>query len=256
MDSQNEDFILQPIELPSDGPGILHLHYQSYLAGATLQPRSRDGPISESQYIATHLPYLLTHFNAPSVISSKVIPHPTPLNPSPALVGYIVLNPPTKLDKRTEEEKQRELREEVEGMGCDGEENKEVTLGIMREGKTSNERFLGKAYEARFWLLDALYVDTEFQRRGLGTRLVRWGLETAEEGRRTKKGKTVGENEAGEEERRETDVEVEGVYLISSPAGQKTYTKCGFEKVGERAISSVTGKREDMVFSWYVKRFS
>lgn len=58
-------------------------------------------------------------------------------------------------------------------------------------------------------------MDKDFQRKGLGTRLVEWGLEELQKGR--KKG-------------------VEGANLIASPQGEKTYQGAGFERRARQAI--------------------
>jgi len=58
-----------------------------------------------------------------------------------------------------------------------------------------NEQFFGKEYESRFWELTSLVTDMEYQRRGLGSRLVEWGLIQVEEMGR--KGRSEGNGSGG-----------------------------------------------------------
>ncbi|MCJ1353714.1 MAG: hypothetical protein MMC33_003701 [Icmadophila ericetorum] len=57
-----------------------------------------------------------------------------------------------------------------------------------------------------YWVVDALYISPTFQRRGLGTRLLKWGLEQADE---------------------------EGIPVLvdSSPEGRWIYERAGFRKI-------------------------
>jgi GNAT superfamily N-acetyltransferase len=75
----------------------------------------------------------------------------------------------------------------------------------------------------------------EYQRRGLGSRLVEWGLKHVEGMVRRSEGR------------------LEGCYLIANPAGDKTYRKAGFEMVGER--STEEGLDEKYRHCWFVKKF-
>lgn len=151
------------------------------------------------------------------------------------MVAYIVWAPPaTKKDERTQEEVEKDIRVEADGLG-EGND-KEIYYALRLEDEALNKKFLGNGFETRLWELNALVVDENFQRKGLGTRLVKWGLEELEK-------------------RRERGVE--GAYLIASPQGEKTYRNAGFERVGERvARAAAEGDVEgSYTHGWFVKSF-
>jgi GNAT superfamily N-acetyltransferase len=69
------------------------------------------------------------------------------------------------------------------------------------------EKYLGRGYHNDTWYLKILAVHPEFQRQGIGTTLLEWGMEGARDGER--------------------------VYLESSEAGMPLYLKKGFQILGE-----------------------
>ena len=75
---------------------------------------------------------------------------------------------------------------------------------------------------------------------GLGSRLVKWGLERVEEECRKTRGLGL-------------EKEVLGAYLIASPPGMKTYLNAGFEKMGERETQT---KEEKYRHVWFLKKFN
>ena len=113
--------------------------------------------------------------------------------------------------------------------------DKDVYYKLRLEDEELNKKFFGKGFETRFWVLDALVVDENFQSKGLGTRLVKWGLEELAKSR--KEG-------------------IEGAYLIASPQGEKTYRGAGFERVGERVARSGDEGEGNYTHGWFVKRFA
>ena len=195
------EFILLPLNLPADAPQILRLHYQAY----TSNPKP-----TESEFITANLQPTLSRFSNPGNLMAKLVLS----SDHSKIVSYIVLSPPKPPDSRSEEEKAAALRKEIESISVI--QDKELTFRLKTEDRLLNEKFFGPNYESRFWELTSLVTDPEYQRRGLGSRLVKFGLEHVEAMVRRSEGR------------------LEGVYLIANPAGRKTYLKAGFEKVGER----------------------
>ena len=76
--------------------------------------------------------------------------------------------------------------------------------------------------ERRHWYLELLAARPEWQGKGVGSALLRWGLERADE---------------------------EGVeaYLEASPAGKGLYEKMGFREVGRLVVPSREEGGEDFV---------
>jgi hypothetical protein len=64
------------------------------------------------------------------------------------LVAYVYLKPPSGPDPRTREEKEKELREEVEK--STSSTSKELLYALKAENRDLNERYFGERYEERF----------------------------------------------------------------------------------------------------------
>ncbi|PMD63787.1 uncharacterized protein K444DRAFT_319218 [Hyaloscypha bicolor E] len=223
----NEEFILSPLSLPEEAPKILHLHYQTVLS--TLQ-HGQSAPI-EAEFRSQNLPSLINRFSHPNSISYQFSPASDPEK----LVAYVYFRPPSPPDTRTVEEREMELREEVEK--STSRTSKELLFALKAENGELNERYFGKGYEERFWELEALVTDEGYQRRGLGSRLVEEGW-----------------NEVQKRVREEEGSKVEGVYLVANPAGKRTYEKAGFKLLGGRPVRR-EGMRDDHMHLWFVKRF-
>lgn len=220
-----ESFVLIPL-ITSDARSVLRLDHQVYPS----DPLHLSGPPqSEGTFIFSGFAAKVAELTQPHVHGYKLVP----ASESCRIVSYIVYHSPL-IDSRSEEEKQRALGEEVNGLreGLDKD-----TLFMMNLDETVwNERFLGKGYETRWWVLDNLVTDVEYRRRGLASRLLTWGLATVEiDVKRTK-------DFAG-------DKRVEGVYVITPPETEGLYSRAGFVKVGEREVS------DGCTHTWYVKRF-
>ncbi|TVY71388.1 hypothetical protein LSUE1_G007062, partial [Lachnellula suecica] len=160
--AQIQDFILLQLSLPADAREVLRLHYQVYLTDALYSKTS--APISESTFIDTNLHSILARFSNPNLLAAKLVPSATP----EILAAYIVWNPPAStLDVRTQEELDRDLRREADELG-EGSD-REVFYKLRVEDEALNKKFFGEGFETKFWVLDALVVDENFQRKGLGT---------------------------------------------------------------------------------------
>lgn len=65
------------------------------------------------------------------------------------MVSYIVFTPPGPPDERTDEEKARGLRAQIDGNSQI--RDKDLAFRLKMEDKVLNERFFGRGYESRFW---------------------------------------------------------------------------------------------------------
>jgi GNAT superfamily N-acetyltransferase len=226
-----EDLQLAPLSLPRDAYEILRLHYQVYLSDALHLPDISSRK-SESEFISSGLASIMTRFSKPGVLTAKLSSHSEPS----VILSYIVFTAPFE-DERNEEQIDVDLRKAIEELS-DGLK-KEVVYELKKEDRVLNKKFLGEGYESRWWALDALVTDERYQRRGLGSRLVDWGLGKVEED--VKKRRKAKEREA------------DGCYLIASPQGVRIYEKAGFVRVGERTANSVEG---DYTHGWFIRRLS
>jgi GNAT superfamily N-acetyltransferase len=228
-----EEFTFLPISFPDDALPILHLHYHIYMSDPL---HSQSHNVSEDQFISAGHAVLIKRFNKPNNLAAKIV---LSSNPS-KVISYIVWNPPN-VDIRSEEQREREIRADIER--CSSGKEAEKIYNMKMEDRVLNERYLGKGYEGRWWTLEVLMTDEKFQRRGLGSRIVKLGLEKVEQDVKNR-------NEKGQGER------IEGAYLIASPAGARTYEKAGFVRVGERTVEvGPEGKQEGYTHAWFVKRF-
>lgn len=173
---------------------------------------------------------MLSRFSNPGNLRAKLVHS----SDNSKIVSYTIFSPPKPPDARSEEEKAAALRKEIESISAI--QDKELAFRLKTEDRVLNEKFLGPNYESRFWELTSLVTDPEYQRRGLGSRLVKFGLEHVEAMVRRSEG------------------QLEGVYLIANPAGGKTYLKAEFEKVGEREGGEELEER--LRHQWYLKWFT
>jgi GNAT superfamily N-acetyltransferase len=228
-----EEFTFLPISFPDDALPILHLHYHIYVSDPL---HSQSHNVSEDEFVSAGLSVLKNRFNKPNNLAAKIV-----LSSDPSkIVSYIVWNPP-EVDATSDKQREKDFRADIE-RGPSGRDTEKI-YNMKMEDRVLNERYLGKGYEGRWWTLEVLMTDGRFQRRGLGSGLVRWGLEKVEHDVKNR-------NEKGEGER------IEGAYLIASPAGARTYEKAGFVRVGERTVEvGPEGKKEGYTHAWFVKRF-
>lgn len=152
-------------------------------------------------------------------------------NPS-VIISWIIFCPPDAPDSRSEEDQIQDLKNEIDG--SKSSRSKEAMFKMRMEYRVLNERFLGKGFGSRFWELWGLATDEEWQRRGLASILVAWGLREME---------VLGRDAEG----------IEGVYAVATLAGQRTYEKAGFEMVGKSGGGA--DEPEKLSHVWFLKRF-
>ena len=222
-----EGFSLVSLVLPDDVCSILRMHHQVY----SMDPLHSSSQVSADEFVNTGVESLISRFKNPLNKMAKIVLSSDPEH----LVAYIVFTPPHAPDKRSPEETERDIRQEVEKApkGID----KDWLTNLKIESRILSEKLLGKGYEARYWELDALVTDLDYQRRGLGTYLVTWGLELVEE------------------ECWKSNGELEGCYIVADQLGARTYTKTGFVELGRRDI----GRSDDAKNAqhiWFAKKFA
>jgi GNAT superfamily N-acetyltransferase len=235
--SKEEEYTLLPLSLLHDAPEILRIHYQVHASDPLYSTTNTHLP-SLSTFISDRTPELLSRFSKPGSITAKLVLS----SDQSKMVSYAVFFPPEK-DDRSEEEKIGALWDSVkEREGVD----RERIYGLMKGEKETSVRVLGEGWEGKWWCLNSLVTDEGYQRKGLGSRLIRWGLERIEEEVKRRNELLDGN---GEER-------IEGCYLVASPQGQKTYVNAGFVKVGSLEID-MPGKEggEKYEHLWFVKRF-
>ena len=101
----------------------------------------------------------------------------------------------------------------------------EVEEALNRLAKGLDPQFEGKAHEfigpdwkTNWWNLRSLGVVPEHQFKGLGTKMVQWGIELVREDARKRPGL------------------IKGVWVAATAAGLKTYLKAGMKEVGDMMI--------------------
>ncbi|OIW35338.1 acyl-CoA N-acyltransferase [Coniochaeta ligniaria NRRL 30616] len=107
--------------------------------------------------------------------------------------------------EKSEEEKAKEMQEKMRSWpdAMDKEAYKKILEGFAELDK----QWLAGDDPTNYWVLDVLAVHPGHQRKGLGSKLTRWGIERA-----AKEGKGVG--------------------LISRPTAKRLYASLGFQTFG------------------------
>ncbi len=136
----SEEFTLLPLSLPSDAYEILRLNYQVYLSDPL---HDSSSPQSKSVFISSGLAGTIALFSKPSIIAAKLVP----ASNSSKIASYIVWSPPSDPDPRSAEERERDVREEVEGMseGLD----KDLVYNLKMEDKVLGEKYLGEGFKSK-----------------------------------------------------------------------------------------------------------
>ncbi|PVH80044.1 hypothetical protein DL98DRAFT_588823 [Cadophora sp. DSE1049] len=221
--SVSEEFTILRLSFPTDAHEILPISYQDFCMNAS-------NPVTEGEFTANGLDdgLMVTKLSTPGNLGWKLVQSSN----SSSIISWVMFCPPQPLDERSEEEQIRDLKKEIDGSKAS--RSKESLLKMRMEYRLLNQRFLGKGYESNFWALWGLATDEKWQRRGLASRLVLFGMGKMEEMVRESGG-------------------VKGVYVIASLAAQRTYEKAGFEMIGTN--DGGEGEPGRLSHVWFIRSF-
>ena len=90
-----------------------------------------------------------------------------------------------------------------------------------------SDEMMGPERNRKYWYLKSLYTDPEHQRKGIGSRLVQWGVDGARADAATR------------------PEQIKGVWTIATPAGLKTYLNAGMKEVGDVSVDYGKGLGEN-----------
>ncbi|CAF1079729.1 unnamed protein product [Didymodactylos carnosus] len=169
-------------------------------------------------------------------MAKMVLDDPNKSDGDMMVVSYIVWKTPLPPHSaKSESELAAASAQEIAELQVPEGVDRDLVVRLKTEYRALSKKYLGEDYETRYWELDALATLPTYQRMGLGTRLVKWGLDMVEAAIKAK------------------PAEVDGAYLVASPAGSSTYRNAGFVEVGEQFVE-VNGQ-EPYRHCWFVKRF-
>ncbi|CAF1486012.1 unnamed protein product [Adineta steineri] len=236
--SSDPKFKILPISIPTDIPSILRINYH-----VTVQDplhKAKTSLVSESEYISSGIPGAEKQFTGENAFRNRmakmVLNNPNKSDEDMMIVSYIVWKTPLPAQSaKSESELAAAFAQEIAELKVSEGVDRDLVVRLKTEYRALNKKYLGEDYETRYWELDALATLPTYQRMGLGSRLVKWGLDMVETSIKVKPG------------------EVDGAYLVASPAGSSTYRKVGFSEVGEQFVE-VNGQ-EPYRHCWFVKRF-
>jgi GNAT superfamily N-acetyltransferase len=115
---------------------------------------------------------------------------------------------------------------------------KELRDNITKQLDAVTEKLMGKDHKEHYWYLGGLGVVPEHQRRGIGSKLVKWGIEEAKADAKARPGL------------------IKGVWTIATPAGLKTYLNVGMKPLGSGIIDHGNGAGENgQKYVWLRKNF-
>ena len=109
---------------------------------------------------------------------------------------------------------------------------------VEKRLEAKSDELLGTDRDARYWYLRSLCTDPEYQGRGFASQLVKWGMDLARADAQARPG------------------EVDGVYIVATPAGLRTYVKAGLKEIGDMVVDYGKGDGEDgFRLVWLVEKF-
>ena len=195
-------------------------------------------------------------------IIRMVLAEPEKQQENETTVGYAIWLAPKSKEEAEEEEQAKpkieEAAEETIKKNTDYEENleevkdkKEAETDSLPEGmnlrlleevnnavKKRSAKLLGDDFEQRYWYLQSLFTAPDYQRLGIGSRLLRYGLDQA-------KADTAARPEV-----------VKGAHLVSTPTGLRTYLKGDMTIIGDMSVEVGEGIGEHgYKYVFLVKKF-
>ncbi|UJR19831.1 hypothetical protein I4U23_022964 [Adineta vaga] len=232
-------FKLLPISIPADIPSLLRINYHVTIQDPLYQEKAYL--VSESEFISSGTIGTEKQFSGKNASRNRmakiVLDDPSKSDKDMMMVAYVVWKAPLLLHSiNSKSESDAAFAQEIEELQVSEGLDRDLIFRLKTEYRALTKKYVGEDYESRYWELDALATLPAYQRMGLGSRLVKWGLDMIETAVKEKSG------------------EVDGAYLVASPAGSSTYRKAGFVEIGEQFVN-MTGQ-ESYKHSWFVKRFS
>jgi GNAT superfamily N-acetyltransferase len=236
--SSAPQFKILPLSIPIDIPSILRINYHVTVQNPLHQ--AKTSLISESEYISSGIPGAEKQFSGKNAsrnrMAKMVLDDPNKSDADKMVVAYVVFKTPVPPHSaKSSTESAAAFAQEMAELQVPNGVDRDIVVGLMTEARLLNKKYLGQDYESRYWELDALATLPEYQRMGLGSRLVKWGIDMVEADMKLKPG------------------EVDGIYLVASPAGSSTYRQARFVEVGERFLEM--NGQESYRHCWFVKRF-
>ena len=230
-------FKILPISILADIPSILRINYHVTIQDPLHQ--AKTSLVSESEYISSGMPGAEKQFCGKDAsrnrMAKMVLDDPTKSDEDMMVVAYTVWKTPLPHSTKSKSELDAAFTQEIAELQVSEGVDRDLVVRIKTEYRDLSQQYLGESYESRYWELDALATLPTYQRMGLGSRLVKWGLDLVEAGMKANPG------------------EIDGAYLVASPAGFSTYRKAGFVKIAEQFVN-VAGQ-EPYRHCWFVKRF-
>lgn len=200
---------------PADSAGITQVHTDAFADGVISQRVFPPGPLTEENWARD----LASYFTDPKVHLLVVTDDTTT---PPAVIGFAKWGEP-----RAEDEPAPPRPTEAEIMGR--EWPPETDLDLARAFLCGMTEKRAKAMgEARFWFLHILVVRPEYQGKGAGRMMIRWGTERA-------------------------DGEGLPCYLDSTAVAKGVYERYGFREVDRLVLEGQDHGGKDLVESMMVR---
>ena len=197
-------FKILPISIPADIPSLLRINYHVTIQDPLHQ--AKTSLISETEFISSGIPGAEKEFrdknSSRKVMAKMVLDDTSKYDGDMVVVAYIVWKRPLPTHcAKSESELATAFAKEVAELQVSEGVDRNLVVQLKTEYRVLNKKYLGEDYESRYWELDALATLPTYQRMGLGSSLVKWGLDMVEADMKARPG------------------EVDGAYLVASPAG-------------------------------------
>ena len=115
---------------------------------------------------------------------------------------------------------------------------KEFYANVDQTIQKKSEEFIGAERNTHYWYLASLGTLPEHQQRGIGSRLVQWGMDEARKDAAARPG------------------QIKGVWTIATPHGLRTYLKAGMKEVGSETVDYGKGLGENgQKYVWLMQKF-
>jgi GNAT superfamily N-acetyltransferase len=176
-------FKILPISIPTDIPSLLRINYHVTIQDPLHQ--AKTSLVSESDYISSGMPGAEQQFTGKNAsrnrMAKMVLDDPSKFDGDMMAVSYIVWKTPLPLHSaKSESELATASAQEIAELQVSDGVDRDLVIRLKTEYRALNKKYLGEDYESRYWELDALATLPTYQRMGLGSTLVKWGLDMVE----------------------------------------------------------------------------